>query len=60
MGGALPEAGLVDLATESGFEQASVIDRFDCARGTSRELVARVLGVHGANMFAVKPLARAG
>lgn len=55
MGGALPEAGLIELATRIGFEQVRVTHRFDCARGTSRAPIARLFGVSGMNLLAVKP-----
>jgi hypothetical protein len=41
--------------TEIGFEQARITHWFDCAAGTPRELIARLLGVHGINIYAVKP-----
>ena len=55
MGGALPEAELIEMVTRVGFEQARVTDRFDCIRGTSREAIARFLGVKGVNLAARKP-----
>jgi hypothetical protein len=56
VGGALPEAELVNLVTLIGFEQARVTHRFDCVGGTSREQIARWFGVTGMNLHAVKPL----
>ena len=55
MGGALPEAELVELLGRIGFEGVRVTQRFDCARGTSREDGARLLGVMGMILHAVKP-----
>lgn len=50
----MPEAGLVKLVTEIGFEEARITHRFDCAAGTPREFIARLLGVHGINLYTVK------
>jgi len=57
VGGALPEAGLLKLVRDGGFERARVTHRFDCAAGTPREFVARLLGVRGLNLYAIKPTA---
>lgn len=56
MGGALPEAELKGLLTRIGFVEAEVLQRYDCARGTSREEIARLFGVTGINLRAVKPV----
>lgn len=37
-----------------GFEEACILERFDCFRGTSKEATARKYGAHGANIFARK------
>ena len=55
VGGALQERELVQLVTQVGFENARVTQRYDCARGTPHEKVARLLGVHGMNLAAAKP-----
>lgn len=39
-----------------GFEEARIVERFDCFRGTSKEGTSRKYGVHGANIFARKPV----
>jgi SAM-dependent methyltransferase len=57
VGGALRERALVDLVQKSGFEQVHVTHRFDCAKGTSLDLIARLLGVQGINLYARKPAA---
>ena len=38
-----------------GFEDVSILERFDCFRATTKESTARKYGVHGANIFARKP-----
>jgi hypothetical protein len=42
------------LLTRLGFEDVSILERFDCFRATSKEKTARKYGVHGANVFARK------
>jgi hypothetical protein len=39
----------------TGFDDVTVMQHFDCFRGTSKESVARKYGVMGANTFARKP-----
>jgi len=46
----------VAFLTELGFEDVRVTARFDCFRGTTKENTARRYGVHGANVFARKPM----
>ena len=58
MGGALPEAELLELIERTGFVRAAITHRFDCVEGTSREDIARWFGVCGVNVLAVKPPGR--
>jgi len=54
--GALPETELVSLAGEVGLEDARLVRRYDCFRGTSAESkVARELRIGAATFFARKP-----
>jgi len=46
---------MIDVLNRLGFEEVSVLERFDCFRATSKEGTARKYGVHGANIFARKP-----
>ena len=39
-----------------GFVDVRVTAHFDCFRGTRKENTARKYGVHGANVFARKPM----
>ena len=55
LGGALTEARLIELLTGSGLSRARVTQTFDCAAGTRKELLARIVGVRGVNLHAVKP-----
>ncbi len=55
VGGALNEAKLVELVTGSGLARARVTQRFDCVKGTKKEFLARLVGVRGVNLHAVKP-----
>lgn len=55
MGGALLEAELVATVNRAGFEDTTVTQRYDCIPGTSREAIARWLGVKGMNLLARKP-----
>jgi hypothetical protein len=48
----------VEILGRVGFEEARVVERFDCFRGTSKEAVARKFGVRGANVFARKATRR--
>lgn len=52
--GALTEAKLIDLVTGSGLSRARVTHRFDCVTGTRNERLARIVGVQGVNLHAVK------
>jgi arsenite methyltransferase len=56
VGGARRESEMIALVEESGLERARVTHRFDSARGTSAELIARLLGVKGINLYALKPI----
>lgn len=38
-----------------GFEEVTIVERFDCFRATTKEGTARKYGVHGANIFSRKP-----
>ena len=58
MGGALPGAELVAMLEMVGFAEPALPQRFDCIRGTPGEVVARMLGVAGVNVRALKPRAR--
>lgn len=55
VGGALTEAKLLELVTSGGLSQARVTHRFDCVTGTKKEFLARIVGVRGVNLYAVKP-----
>ena len=56
MGGALPEAELVAVATEVGLVDCRISRRFDCYEGTSAiDRLSDDVGVHGVNMSARKP-----
>jgi hypothetical protein len=39
-----------------GFDELRITARFDCFRGTKKDDTARKYGVHGANVFARKPI----
>jgi arsenite methyltransferase len=54
--GALPEAEILAALTSYGLAEGSIVARFDCFRGTSKEKTARQFGVHGVNVFARKPM----
>jgi SAM-dependent methyltransferase len=56
VGGARRERELVALVEECGFERTRITHRFDCTKGTSAELIARLLGVKGINLYALKPI----
>jgi hypothetical protein len=45
----------VDALGNAGLSSVSVVQRFDCFRGTSKERTARKYGVSGVNVIAVKP-----
>ena len=55
VGGALTEASFVELVSGSGLGRVRVTQRFDCVGGTKKEFFARLLGVRGVNLHAVKP-----
>ena len=56
IGGALVEHELSQIATETGFEDGRIVERFNCFMGTSAEhKVSKDLFVHGVNFFARKP-----
>lgn len=55
VGGAIRERDTLALVTAAGFENARITQRFDCITGTSSETLARMLGVHGINLYATKP-----
>ncbi len=46
---------MIDVLNGMGFEEVSIVERFDCFRATTKEATARKYGVHGANVFARKP-----
>jgi len=52
--GALTEPKLIELVTGSGLSRARVTQRFDCVTGTSNERLARMVGLRGVNLHAVK------
>jgi ubiquinone/menaquinone biosynthesis C-methylase UbiE len=55
VGGALLEAEVIDIAAQTGFLNAQIVERFDCFRGSRVEKkVSATIGVHGANFFAQK------
>jgi hypothetical protein len=43
------------VLTQIGFHDVSVVARFDCFLGTSKERIARKYGVRGVNVIARKP-----
>jgi len=56
VGGALPEAELIEVTTRVGLVDARITEQFDCYAGTSaKEKLSRDLEVHGVNLFARKP-----
>jgi hypothetical protein len=46
----------VSFLWDLGFEEVHVTAQFDCFHGTKKENTARRYGVHGANVFARKPM----
>lgn len=46
---------MLEVLNGMGFEEVSIVERFDCFHATSKEGTARKYGVHGANIFARKP-----
>lgn len=53
--GALLENEIIELAREAGFEDAEIVERFDCFGGSRVETnVSTSVGVHGANFIARK------
>ncbi|MFB3920794.1 MAG: hypothetical protein ACE145_03685 [Terriglobia bacterium] len=46
---------MIEVLSRYGFEEAQIVERFDCFRATTKEGTARKYGVHGANIFARKP-----
>ena len=46
---------MTEVLRGMGFEEVSILERYDCFRGTTKEATARKYGVHGANVFARKP-----
>jgi arsenite methyltransferase len=56
VGGALPEAELVEVVDLVGLVDGRITERFDCYAGTSSmERLASDVDVHGVNLFARKP-----
>jgi hypothetical protein len=56
VGGALPEAELIDVAAKVGLLEVRITARFDCYAGTSAiDRLASDVGVHGVNLSAHKP-----
>jgi hypothetical protein len=56
VGGALPEAELIDVAAKVGLLEVRITARFDCYAGTSAiDRLASDVGVHGVNLSARKP-----
>ncbi|MEE8575396.1 MAG: hypothetical protein V3T30_08290 [Thermodesulfobacteriota bacterium] len=51
---------MIDVLKKLGLEDVKIVRRFDCFRSTSKEGVARKFGVHGANVFARKPIPDVG
>ncbi|MGD8395088.1 MAG: hypothetical protein PVF43_06405 [Candidatus Eiseniibacteriota bacterium] len=52
MAGALLEAELVAIAQRTGFDDAHVVERFDCFRGTEvKRRIAASRGVQGVNVY---------
>jgi hypothetical protein len=57
VGGALPEAEFIEVATLVGLVDVRITERFDCYAGTSaKEKLSKDLEVHGVNVYARKPL----
>ena len=53
--GALLEGEVVEIASQAGFFDSRIMERFDCFRGSRVEKkVSSKVGVHGANFFARK------
>ena len=55
IGGALPEAELIQAFRDLGLTNVSIVRRFDCFKGTSKEVMSRKFGVRGVNLYARKP-----
>ena len=56
MGGALPEAELIEVVAAVGLLGGEIMERFDCYAGTSAlDRLAADVGVHGVNLMAHKP-----
>ncbi len=49
-----------EVLNRLGFQEVSIVERFDCFRATTKEPTARKYGVHGANIFARKPPSNTG
>jgi len=47
---------MLNALNQWGFEEVQIQRRFDCFRATSKEGTARKYGVHGANIFGLKPV----
>lgn len=54
--GATTEKDLVETVKRNGFDRINITRRFDCIRGTSKEFLARWLGVRGVGLNALKPM----
>jgi len=53
--GALLEAEIIEIATDAGFTDCRIVERFDCFKGSRvGTSVSPAVGVHGANFFAQK------
>ena len=56
MGGALPEAELVEVVTAVGLVSGQIVERFNTYDRTSAKAkLAADVGVHGVNLLARKP-----
>jgi hypothetical protein len=55
VGGALPEAELMELAAEAGFKRGRIVRRFDAYGGTTaKERLSRDLHVRGVTFTAIR------
>jgi arsenite methyltransferase len=56
VGGALPEAEMIEVVELVGLMDGQITERFDCYAGTSsKSRLSADVDVHGANLFARKP-----
>jgi SAM-dependent methyltransferase len=55
VGGALSEKHLIETVTRAGLRGARITARFECAKGTENEALAKLFEIGGVNLVAFKP-----